>query len=68
MIEIELYTENGKHYVYLANDGSSGCKYEYNTREELRKYVGDYVEDVLEYYGEEDGNPEDDEDEEEEEE
>lgn len=45
-IEIELYIKNGKNFVYLSNDGSSGVKQEFTSSEELKKIVADYVEDV----------------------
>jgi hypothetical protein len=46
-IEIELFEENGKKKVFLSNDGSSGCKFTYKTREELHEIISDYVDDVL---------------------
>ena len=46
-IEIELYREDGQDYVYLSNDGSSGCKYKYGSREELKKHINDYIDDLF---------------------
>lgn len=48
-IEIELYVKNGKNFVYLSNDGSSGVKQEFTSSKELKKIVADYVEDVYSY-------------------
>jgi len=45
-IEIELYEENGKRYVYLSNDGSSGCKYEIVDNKSLQEIVANYVADI----------------------
>ena len=36
--------------VYLAHDGSSGCKYEFNSKDELKQIVADYVADIIDYY------------------
>lgn len=46
-IEIELYSENGQDYVYLSNDGSSGCKYKYDSKEELKKHINNYIDDLF---------------------
>ena len=46
-IEIETYEKNKKSYVFIANDGSSGCEYEYKDREELKNIVANYVRDML---------------------
>lgn len=35
--------------VYLAHDGSSGCKYEFNSKDELKQIVADYVADIIDY-------------------
>lgn len=40
MIEIELYDGNR---VFIAHDGSSGCDYSYNSKEELASIVSDYI-------------------------
>lgn len=36
--------------VYLAHDGSSGCKYEFKSKDELKQIVADYVADIIDYY------------------
>ena len=36
--------------VYLAHDGSSGSKYEFNNKDELKQIVADYVADIIDYY------------------
>ena len=36
--------------VYLAHDGSSGSKYEFNSKDELKQIVADYVADIIDYY------------------
>jgi len=46
-IEIELYREQGQDYVYLSNDGSSGCKYKYDSKEELKKHINNYIDDLF---------------------
>ena len=35
--------------VYLANDGSSGCKYKFNSKDELKQIVADYIADLIDY-------------------
>ena len=42
-IEIEIFKEEGKNFVYLSNDGSSGCKYEFIDEGHLQRLVADYV-------------------------
>lgn len=48
-VEIELIKKNGKNVLFIANDGSSGCEYEFKTKEELAKLINGYVEDLVEY-------------------
>ena len=50
-IEIEIYAKDGKNFVYLSNDGSSGVKEEIKSIEDLKKIVADYVEDAYLYRG-----------------
>lgn len=45
MFEFEIYNENNKKMVYLSNDGSSGCKYSFNNKEELKQIVANYIDD-----------------------
>ena len=33
--------------VYLANEGSSGCKYKFKNKDELKQIVADYVADLI---------------------
>ena len=35
--------------VYLANDSSSGCKYKFKDKDELKRIVADYVADLIDY-------------------
>ena len=35
-LSIELYEEVGQKWVYIAEDNSSGAKYTYNDKEELK--------------------------------
>ena len=35
--------------VYLANDGSSGCKYKFKDKDELKQIVADYIADLIDY-------------------
>lgn len=60
-VEVEVIRKNGKLWVYLANDGSSGCKYQFQTKEELKQLINDYVADVVEYDFDPDSILEDDE-------
>lgn len=69
-VEIETGKKNGKKIVYLANDGSSGCKYEYETQEQLLDIIKNYIDDMIYYEIEEYGDRpsfDDDEDEDEDE-
>lgn len=47
VISIELYEEWGQKWVYIADEGSSGCKYVYNDKEELKEIINDYVNDLI---------------------
>ena len=42
--------EVGGKTVYLAHDGSSGSKYEFKSKDELKQIVADYVADIIDYY------------------
>lgn len=44
-IEIEVKGNT----VYLAHDGSSGCEYEFKSKDELKQIIADYVADVIDY-------------------
>lgn len=46
-IEIEIYVKDGKNFVYLSNDGSSGAKYEYIDTIDLCNTINAYVEDLM---------------------
>ena len=35
--------------VYLAHDGSSGCKYKFKDKAEFKQIVADYVVDLIDY-------------------
>ena len=59
-VEIELIKKNGKKVLFIANDGSSGCEYEFKTKKELAKLVKEYVEDLVEYEVDFDEIPEED--------
>lgn len=48
-IEIELYEEDGLTYVYLSNDGSSGCKYQIKDKEDFLNQVRFYCDSVWDY-------------------
>ena len=48
-IEIEIYTKDGKNFVYLSNDGSSGVKYKFKDTADLCKIISSYVKDVMLY-------------------
>lgn len=48
-IEIEIYVEDGKTYVYLSHDGSSGCKYKAKDKDDIKKIIADYAADAVDY-------------------
>ena len=49
-VEIEVIEdEDGTKTVFLANDGSSGCEYEFSTPEELKQIINDYIADAVDY-------------------
>ena len=35
--------------VYLANEGSSGGKYKFKNKDELKQIVADYIADLIDY-------------------
>ena len=48
-VEIALFKKNGKNVLFIANDGSSGCEYTFETKEDLKKLIKEYVEDIVEF-------------------
>ena len=44
---VEIDVKDGT--VYLANEGSSGCKYKFNNKDELKQIVAGYVADLIDY-------------------
>lgn len=44
-IEIEIYKKNGKKYVFISHDGSSGCKYKFENENDLTQKISDYIKD-----------------------
>lgn len=48
-VEIEMYSdlEWGLNIVHLSNDGSSGCKYPYKDKDELKQCIHDYIDDMI---------------------
>jgi hypothetical protein len=47
--QIEVYEQDGKQYLYMASDGSSGVKVEVKTKEEIKQYINEYIADVVDY-------------------
>ena len=48
-LEVEVFkNEEGKLMIFLANDGSSGVKYEVETKQDIINEVSSYVEGLLE--------------------
>lgn len=35
--------------VYLANENSSGCKYKFKNKDELKQIVADYLANLIDY-------------------
>ena len=48
-VEIEVLEYPNHKEVWLANDGSSGCHYEFKTKEELKAILHGYVDDLVDY-------------------
>ena len=46
-IEIETFEEFGKKFVFISANGSSGCEYIYNTDDELKNIITNYVTNML---------------------
>ena len=44
-VEIEILD----NMIYIANDGSSGCKYKFNSKEELKEIINNYMSDLVDY-------------------
>ena len=44
-VEIDV----GGDTVYLATENSSGCKYKFKDKDELKRIVADYVADLIDY-------------------
>ena len=48
-VEIEVLEYPNHKEVWIANDGSSGCHYEFKTKEELKAILHDYVDGLVDY-------------------
>ena len=47
-LEIELYSEEGKQYIYMTSPDATGVKYEVTDTKHLRKLVADFIEECYE--------------------
>ena len=45
--KFELFEKDGKQYLYMSSDGSSGVRVEVKTKEEIQQWINDYVGQVL---------------------
>ena len=45
--KFELFEKDGKQFLYMSSDGSSGVKYEVHSKEEILKYTNWYIGNVL---------------------
>lgn len=46
-IELEIYTEDNQTFIYLSDNGSSGCTYEVNSSSDIAQHVKDYIENYI---------------------
>ena len=44
MLSVELFVKNGKQYVFISNEMSTGAEYQVNTTADIGKCVAQYVE------------------------
>lgn len=50
-VEIELYQDDfGRNIVYLSDNGSSGCKYPYENKEQLKEIIHNYIDDMIDHF------------------
>ena len=47
ILDVELYQEDGENYIYIANDGSSGCKYKLTNIHDIGKFIEYYVDNYI---------------------
>lgn len=47
MISVEFYTENGKQFMFISSESSSGCKCVINNLADVGKVMQSYVENYL---------------------
>lgn len=48
-ISVELFVKDGKQFVFIADDNSSGCEYPIKNLSDVGKYVNIYLENNKEY-------------------
>lgn len=48
-ISVELFVENDKQFVFIADENSSGCKYPIEKLSDVGKRVNEYLENNKEY-------------------
>ncbi len=49
-LEIQCYKKSdGQKMVFLSHNGSSGCKYPYEDKRELKAIVSNYIKDAIDY-------------------
>lgn len=48
-ISVELFVEDNKQFVFIADENSSGCKYEVKSFEDIGKRVAEYLQDNWKY-------------------
>ena len=46
-ISVEFYTENGKQFMFISSENSSGCKYEIKNLADVGKVMQSYVENNI---------------------
>jgi hypothetical protein len=52
--KFELFEKDGKQYLYMSSDGSSGTRIEVYSKEDILKWINCYVGNVLDEIMEED--------------
>ena len=52
MINISIQYDEKEKELYIAEESSSGCYYSHIEKEDVSKYVADYIDDFLYYENE----------------
>lgn len=45
-LTVEVYREDGQHFIFIEDDNSTGCEYEVTTIEDVAECIKDYIKNI----------------------